>query len=78
MVHVITEIEIRCTAEKVSAFASDPDNAPEWYVNIHSAEWMTAKSLIIGSLIAFKAKFLGGNSRMFMKLLNSFQVKEWS
>jgi uncharacterized membrane protein len=58
MVDVFTEIEIMCTAEKVSAFASDPDNAPEWYVNIHSAEWMTAKSLTIGSQIAFKAKFL--------------------
>ena len=59
MVNVFTEIIIRRTVEEVSEYAAIPDNAPEWYVNIHSAEWQTEKPLTIGSRIAFKAQFLG-------------------
>jgi uncharacterized membrane protein len=59
MVNVVTEITINCPILKVSEYASNPDHAPEWYVNIHSAEWRTPKPLVIGSQIAFKAKFLG-------------------
>jgi uncharacterized membrane protein len=59
MVDVMTEINIRCSLDKVSEYAANPDNAPKWYVNIHSAEWQTPKPLSIGSRIAFKAKFLG-------------------
>ncbi|UYZ22862.1 SRPBCC family protein [Mesobacillus jeotgali] len=59
MVNVLTEIEIKSPVERVSEYAANPDNAPEWYVNIDSAEWLTEKPLVIGSRIAFKAKFLG-------------------
>lgn len=59
MVDVLTEITIKCPITKVSEYAANPDNAPEWYVNIHSAEWKTPKPLMIGSQIAFKARFLG-------------------
>lgn len=58
-VNVQTEIIINCPIEKVAAFASDPDNTTKWYVNIKEAEWKTPKPLQIGSLIAFKAEFLG-------------------
>ncbi|MEG9295445.1 SRPBCC family protein [Mangrovibacillus sp. Mu-81] len=59
MVDIKTEITIQCPREKVSSYASDPDHAPEWYVNIDSAEWLTDKPLSLESQIAFKAAFLG-------------------
>jgi uncharacterized membrane protein len=59
MVDIKTEIIIDCPIEKVSSYASNPDHAPEWYVNIDSAEWMTDKPLSLESQIAFKATFLG-------------------
>lgn len=59
MVNVKTEITIACSREKVSEFAANPDNAPEWYANIKSVVWKTAKPLTVGSQITFKAQFLG-------------------
>ncbi|WP_413305623.1 SRPBCC family protein [Bacillus sp. 1P10SD] len=59
MVDVLTDIIINCPYEKVADYAANPENAPEWYVNIKRAEWQSEKSVVVGARIAFKAQFLG-------------------
>ncbi|HEY3724121.1 MAG TPA: SRPBCC family protein [Acidimicrobiia bacterium] len=58
-VDVITEVTIDRPIESVVAYAADPSNAPEWYVNIESVEWETEPPGEIGSRVAFVARFLG-------------------
>jgi hypothetical protein len=69
-VDVETSIEIDAPRARVAAFASDPGNAPRWYVNISSVAWETAPPVRIGSRIAFVAHFLG------RRIAYTYEVRE--
>jgi hypothetical protein len=69
-IDVETEITIARPRGEVAAYACEPDNATEWYANIESAEWRTARPLAVGSRFAFVARFLG------RRLIYTYEVKE--
>jgi hypothetical protein len=69
-IDVETEITIARPRAEVAAYASEPDNATEWYANIESAEWETPRPLAVGSRFAFVAQFLG------RRLAYVYEVKE--
>ncbi len=59
MVDVLVEALIDRSPAVVSAYASDPSNAPGWYVNIRSVEWRTEPPVRLGARMDFVARFLG-------------------
>ncbi|HSJ08699.1 MAG TPA: SRPBCC family protein [Longimicrobiales bacterium] len=59
MLDVSTETVIDRPRGAVADYAGDPVNAPHWYANIASVEWLTAPPLRVGSKLAFVANFLG-------------------
>ncbi|MEP6527967.1 MAG: SRPBCC family protein [Nocardioidaceae bacterium] len=69
-VDVETSIEIDAPRARVADFASDPENAPRWYVNITSVTWQTPPPASVGSRVAFVAHFLG------RRIAYTYQVRE--
>ena len=72
MLDVITEITIGCPRLRVAAYASDPTNAPLWYANIDSVDWITPPPLATGTQLAFVAQFL------HRRLSYTYEVIEYS
>lgn len=58
-VDVTTEILIERPRAEVARFAADPSNAPTWYENIRSIEWVGPPRVEVGARAAFVARFLG-------------------
>jgi len=58
-VDVQVETTITRPVDVVAAYAGDPTNAPDWYVNIKSVVWETSPPVTVGSRMAFVAQFLG-------------------
>ena len=50
---------IACPRNRVARYCSNPDRAPEWYLNIKAVEWKRTPPAAVGSQIAFVAYFLG-------------------
>ncbi|MEX2282028.1 MAG: SRPBCC family protein [Gemmatimonadota bacterium] len=57
-VEVSTVALIQRPRSEVAQYSADPVNAPEWYVNILSAEQETPGPLKVGTRIRFTANFL--------------------
>jgi hypothetical protein len=69
-VDVVTSITIERPRAEVAAYAADPDHATAWYENIEEVTWETAPPLVVGSRMAFVARFLG------RPLAYTYEVKE--
>jgi hypothetical protein len=69
-VDVRTEIEIERPPAEVAAYASDPENATDWYQNIESVEWVSPPAVATGSRMTFVARFLG------RRLAYTYEIRE--
>ena len=71
VVDVLSEIVIVRPRSEVAAFATDPDNARDWYENIEAIQWHSPRPLTVGSRIEFVAAFLG------RRIAYTYEIKEY-
>jgi uncharacterized membrane protein len=62
-VDVSSSTTIARPVDVVADYACDPTNAPQWYANISSVTWQTPPPATVGSLVTFRASFLGRDLR---------------
>ncbi|MEO2074234.1 MAG: hypothetical protein ABGX20_02465 [Bacillus sp. (in: firmicutes)] len=75
MVDVLTDIIIQCPREQVAAYAANPENAPEWYVNIKKAVWQSEKSVDVGARIAFMSSMMKKANNADLNRIKSIMEK---
>ncbi len=71
-VDITTTIVIERPITEVAEYSGDPSNAPEWYRRIESVEWQTEPPITLGSLITFRAHFMG------RELVYTYEITEFS
>lgn len=69
-VDVLSQIDIARPRAEVATYASDPENATNWYENIKSVVWQTPRPLAVGTKLEFVAQFLG------RRLVYTYEVAE--
>ena len=70
-VDVSTSAIIRRERSDVASYVANPDNTPDWYVNIEDVKWETSPPVREGSRLAFIAHFLG------RRLVYTYEVVEY-
>jgi len=68
---VINHVVINRPIGEVARYAAHPDSAPQWYTNIKEVTWLTSGEFSVGSIVAFRAEFLGKS------LSYSYIIKEF-
>ena len=67
-VDVAAETVIHRPVDMVAAYAIDPSNAPEWYANIDSIEWLTEPKVETGAKVAFVARLPPPTARIQLRV----------
>ena len=68
-VDVTVTTQINRPIAEVAAYAVDPSNAPTWYRRIATVEWATDPPPVPGSLITFRARFMGRDLRYTYEII---------
>ena len=69
-VDVTVTTKINRPLAEVAAYAGDPSNAPTWYRRIATVEWVTDPPPVQGSLMMFRARFMGRDLRYTYEIVD--------